>query len=88
MTYDLLFRRWLRLEIERIVSEIATTLTPTDNECYVYVTELCKLVSLVNQGDFPSVQPFASSFGMVDSHDQLRGLFLKVENGATYGELY
>jgi hypothetical protein len=48
VTYDLLFRRWPRLEIERIVSEIAATLTAADDECYVYIAELCKLVSLVN----------------------------------------
>jgi hypothetical protein len=47
-TYDLLFRGWPRLEIERIVSKILTTLTTADDECYVYLAELCKLVSFVN----------------------------------------
>ena len=47
-TYDLLFRWWPRLEIERIVSEILTTLTAADDECYVYLAELCKLVSFIN----------------------------------------
>jgi hypothetical protein len=44
----LLFRRWPRLEIERIVSKILTTLTAADDECYINVAELCKLVSLIN----------------------------------------
>jgi hypothetical protein len=45
MTYDLLLRRWKTLGIERIVSEIATTLTAADDECYVRVAEFCQLVS-------------------------------------------
>jgi hypothetical protein len=48
VTYNLLFRRWPKLEIERIVSEIAATLTVVDDECYVHIAELCKLVSLIN----------------------------------------
>ena len=73
VTYDLLFRRWPRLEIDRIVSEVTTGLTVADSKCYINVAEFCKLVSLVNEGELPSVQPFASSFGRrVDSHDQLR----------------
>ena len=36
-TYDLLFRQWPRLETERIVSEILTTLTTADDEYYVYL---------------------------------------------------
>ena len=47
-TYDLLFRRWPRLEIGRIVSKILTTLTATDNEYYVYLAELYKLMSFIN----------------------------------------
>lgn len=53
-TYNLLFRQWPRLEIERIVCKILTTLAATDNECYVYLTELCQLVSFVNLGGLPS----------------------------------
>ena len=69
MTYDLLIRRWLRIEIKRIISEIATTLTAADDECYINVAEFCKLVSLINQGRLPPMQSFASSFGWFDSHD-------------------
>ena len=47
-TYDLLLRGWPRLEIERIVSKILTTLTAADDECYVYLAELCKLMSFIN----------------------------------------
>jgi hypothetical protein len=73
VTYDLLFRRWPRLEIDRIVSEVTAGLTVADSKCYINVAKFCKLVSLVNEGELPSVQPFASSFGRrIDSHDQLR----------------
>jgi hypothetical protein len=81
VTYDLLFRWWSRHEIERIVSEIPTTLTAAD-DCYVHIAKLCKIVSLVNYHQLPSIRPFPSSFGRVDSHDQLRELFFKIENMA------
>jgi len=47
-TYDLLFRGWPRLNIERIVSKILTTLAAADDECYVYLAEPCQLVSFIN----------------------------------------
>ena len=73
MTYDLLFRRWPRLEVNRIVREVTTSLTVADSKCYINVAELCKLVSLINKGRLSSVQPFASSFRRgVDSHDRFR----------------
>ena len=50
VTYNLLFRRWPRLEIDRIVSEITTTLAAADNECYVNIAELYELMSLVSLG--------------------------------------
>jgi hypothetical protein len=68
----LFFERWLRLKIKRIVSEIAASLAITDNECYVNVAELSKLVKFSNQGKLPSVQYFAAYFRRVDSHNQLR----------------
>jgi hypothetical protein len=55
VTYDLLFRRWPRLEIDRIVSEVTTSLTVIDSKYYINVVEFCKLVSLVNKGELPSV---------------------------------
>lgn len=51
---DLLLRGWPRLEIERTVSKILTTLTAADEECYVYLTELCNLVSFIKYFCFPS----------------------------------
>ena len=68
--FNLLFRWWPRLEIDRIVSEITTTLAAADNECYVNIAELCQVVGLVNQGRLPSAQPLASSFEWFDSHDE------------------
>jgi hypothetical protein len=47
VTYDLLFRWWPRLEIDRIVSEVTTGLPVADNKRYINIAELCKLVSLV-----------------------------------------
>jgi hypothetical protein len=41
----LLFRRWPRLEIERIVGEIATTLPGVDDESNVHITELREFMS-------------------------------------------
>jgi hypothetical protein len=70
VSYDLLFRRWPRLEIDRIISEVTASLTVADNEGYINIAELCQLVGLVNQGRLPSAQPFASSFGWFDSHDE------------------
>lgn len=55
VTYDLLFRRWPRLKINRIVSEVTTGLTVADSKCYINVAEFYKLVSLVNKGELPSV---------------------------------
>jgi hypothetical protein len=48
VTCDLLFGRWPGREIDRIVREVTTSLTVTDNEGYVNITELCQLVGLVN----------------------------------------
>ena len=83
MTCDLLFRRWPGLEIDRIVREVATSLTVTDDEGYVNIAELCQLVGLVNQGRLPSAQPFASSFGWFDSHDK-GDYSLKIKGGTRY----
>ena len=55
VTYDLLFRRWLRLKINRIVSKVIIGLIVTDSKCYINVVEFYKLVSLVNKGKLPSV---------------------------------
>jgi Ca2+-binding EF-hand superfamily protein len=70
VSYNLLFRRWPRLEIDRIISEVTASLTVADNEGYINIAELCQLVGLVNQGRLPSTQPFASSFRWFDSHDE------------------
>ncbi len=55
VTYDLLFRRWLRLKINRIISKVTTSLIVIDSKYYINVVEFCKLVSLVNKGKLPSV---------------------------------
>jgi hypothetical protein len=70
VTCDLLFRRWPGLEIDRVVREVTTSLTATDNEGYVNIAELCQLIGLINQGRLPSAQPFASSSGWFDSHEE------------------
>ena len=62
VTCDLLFGWWPGREIDRIVREVTTSLTVTDDEGYVNIAELCQLVSLVDQSRLPSAQPFASSF--------------------------
>jgi hypothetical protein len=79
----LLFRRWPGLEINRIICEVTASLTVTDDEGYVNIAGLCQLVGLVNQGRLPSSQPFASSFGWFDSHDD-RGYSLKIKRGTRY----
>jgi hypothetical protein len=81
---DLRFALWTVAKTRHqkwIVSEIATTLTAADNERYAYFAVLYKLVSLVNQGEFPSAQPLTSSFGMVGSHNQSRDYFLRLKMG-------
>ncbi len=40
----MLFRRWSRLEIDRIISEVTASLTVADNEGYINIAELCQLV--------------------------------------------
>jgi hypothetical protein len=54
MICDLLFRGWPGLEIDRIIREVTTSLTVTDDEGYVNIAKLCQLVGLVNQGRLPS----------------------------------
>ena len=53
-TYDFLFRRWPRLEISRVVSEVATILIRADYEYNIYIAELCKLMSLFYHRELPS----------------------------------
>jgi hypothetical protein len=72
MTYDLIFRRWLRLEIDRIMSEITTTLAAADNDCYVYIAELCKLVI---QGQLLAIAGFTDA--KRNSHAWQQGLSLR-----------
>ena len=67
-TYDLLFELWLRIEIERIINEIVTTLTAMDNESNVCVAELRELMGFINQSSFPFIEYIASSFRRLNSH--------------------
>jgi len=48
----LLFRRWPRLGIDRLISSVKASPTVTDDKGYVNIAELCQLVGLVDQGDF------------------------------------
>jgi hypothetical protein len=48
VTCDLLFGRWPGREIDRIVREVTTSLTVTDDEGYVDIAELCQLVGFIN----------------------------------------
>jgi len=47
VTYNLLFGRWPRLEIDRVVSEVTASLTVAYDEGDINIAELCKLVSLI-----------------------------------------
>jgi hypothetical protein len=58
ITYNLFSRWWPRLEIDRFEGGITTTLSATDNDCYVtyvHITELSKLVGFVYQRRVPPV---------------------------------
>jgi hypothetical protein len=48
VTCDLLFRRWLGLEINRITREVITSLMVTDNKGYINIIELYQLVGFIN----------------------------------------
>ncbi len=82
VTCDLLFGRWPGREIDRIVREVTTSLTVTDDEGYVNIAELCQFVGLVDQGRLPPDQPFAS-FRWFDSHDT-GDYSLKIKGGTRY----
>jgi len=40
MSYDLLFKRWPRLEIDRIVYEVTASLIVINNKGYINIVEL------------------------------------------------
>ena len=69
-THDLLFRWWPGLEINRVIHEVTASLAATDDDGYVNIAEFCQLIGLINQGRLPSAQPFASSSGWFDSHEE------------------
>jgi hypothetical protein len=80
----LLFRRWPRLEIERIVSDITAVLTVTDNNSHVNIAEFRQLIGLVDESRLPSIEPLASSLGCFGSHNKGG---LKIQRAETYGTL-
>jgi hypothetical protein len=68
----LLFRRWPRLDIERIVSDDAAVLSVTDNHRHVNIAELRQLIGLVDESRLPSTEPLASSLGCFGRYNKGR----------------